>query len=325
MFFIGAEMLFQTAGIEVSPWIPPLVSFVISFFTSMGGVSGAFLLLPFQMSFLGYVNPSVSATNQLFNIVAIPSGVYRYWKEGRMVWPLTWVVVAGTLPGVFIGAFVRVAYLPNSKHFKLFAAAVLLYIGIKMVRDLLKKNLASANTNSETRFREMAGQHREKTSGQQMMDAANPAIQVTHFNLKRLCYTFYGDTFDVSLWGIFALSFIVGIVGGIYGIGGGAIIAPFFVTFFGLPVYTVAGAALMGTFITSVAGVAFYQAIAPFYPNMSVAPDWLLGILFGIGGMAGMYLGARCQKFVPAKAIKWMLAAIIVFTAGKYMVEFIDL
>ncbi|MFZ3047628.1 MAG: TSUP family transporter, partial [Desulfatirhabdiaceae bacterium] len=82
-------MLFQTAGIEVSPWIPPLVAFAISFFTSMGGVSGAFLLLPFQMSFLGYVNPSVSATNQLYNIVAIPSGVYRYWREGRMVWPLT--------------------------------------------------------------------------------------------------------------------------------------------------------------------------------------------------------------------------------------------
>jgi len=33
---------------------------------------------------------------------------------------------------------------------------------------------------------------------------------------------------------------------------------------------------------------------------MSVAPDWFLGIMFGLGGMAGMYLGARFQKFVPA-------------------------
>ena len=62
----------------------------------MDGVSGAFLLLPFQMSFLGYVNPSVSATNQLFNIVAIPSGVYRYYRRGAWFWPLTWVVVIGT-------------------------------------------------------------------------------------------------------------------------------------------------------------------------------------------------------------------------------------
>jgi uncharacterized membrane protein YfcA len=309
-------MYFHTAGIEVAAWVPPLVAFVISFFTSMGGVSGAFLLLPFQMSFLGYTHPSVSATNQLFNIVAIPSGVYRYYKEGRMVWPLTWIVVAGTLPGVLIGAIVRVNWLPDPVRFKLFAAAVLLYIGLKLVRDLLKKTPGGTAANSsEKQFQEMVRRH-EAGAGNA------PALQVTHFNLKRLGYRFYDETFDVSFWGIFSLSFIVGIIGGIYGIGGGAIIAPFFVTFFGLPVYTVAGAALMGTFVTSVAGVAFYQIISPFYPDMSVAPDWLLGVLFGIGGMGGMYLGARCQKFVPARLIKWMLAVIIVFTAAKYAADF---
>jgi uncharacterized protein len=315
-------MFFQTAGIEVALWIPPLVAFVISFFTSMGGVSGAFLLLPFQMSFLGYTAPSVSATNQLFNIVAIPSGVYRYWKEGRMVWPLTLVVVIGTLPGVFIGAFVRVSYLPNPTNFKLFVAAVLFYIGLKMVRDLLKKKPATAGkANSENRFQEMMRQQRSKITGQEPANDTLSTVRVTHFNLKRLGYTFYGESFDVSFWGIFTLSLLVGIIGGIYGIGGGAIIAPFFVTFFKLPVYTVAGAALMGTFVTSIAGVAFYQLMAPFYPNLSVAPDWFLGILFGIGGMVGMYLGARCQKFVPAKTIKWMLATIIIATAAKYITE----
>jgi uncharacterized protein len=317
-------MFFQTAGIEVSIWIPPLIAFVISFFTSMGGVSGAFLLLPFQMSFLGYVNPSVSSTNQLYNVVAIPSGVYRYYREGRMVWPLTWVVVIGTLPGVLIGAIVRIAYLPDARNFKLFAAGVLLYIGIRMILDLTQKSAGSTDkAASEKRFQELVRNYRKqndplKTANQEPL----PAAIVTHFNLRRLGYTFYGESFDVSFWGIFALSFIVGIVGGIYGIGGGAIIAPFFVTFFGLPVYTIAGAALMGTFITSVAGVIFYQAIAPLYPKLSVAPDWLLGILFGLGGMAGMYLGARCQKFVPARVIKWMLAAIITFTAVKYITAF---
>jgi hypothetical protein len=118
------------------------------------------------------------------------------------------------------------------------------------------------------------------------------------------------------------LSAIVGVVGGIYGIGGGAIIAPFFISFFGLPVYTVAGAALMGTFVTSVAGVIFYQTIAPFYPNMAISPDWLLGFLFGFGGFGGMYCGARAQKYVPAKTIKWILAGCILFTSAKYVISF---
>lgn len=319
-------MFFQISGIEVAPWIPPCVAFGVSFFTSMGGVSGAFLLLPFQMSFLGYTAPSVSSTNQVFNIVAIPSGVYRYWREGRMVWPLTWVVIIGTLPGVFIGAIVRVAYLPDPKHFKLFAASILLYIGLKMVRDMLKKKVGGNNQkNSENRFQELMRSYRSRSSPTAIARATHlKATTITHFNLKRLGYTFYDESFDVSFWGILILSFIVGIAGGIYGIGGGSIIAPFFVTFFCLPVYTVAGAALMGTFVTSVAGVAFYQVIAPFYPNLSVAPDWPLGILFGIGGMAGMYLGACCQKFVPAKAVKWMLAVTIISTAFKYIVDFFN-
>jgi len=320
-------MLFHTSGIEVSVWVPPVVAFVISFFTSMGGVSGAFLLLPFQISVLGFTHPSVSATNQLFNVVAIPSGVYRYWKEGRMVWPLTWVVVAGTLPGVFIGAIIRVAYFPDPKNFKMFAAGVLFYIGLKMAYDLIrKKRERSDQAVIEDRFQKQVRRFR-KTTGTftETQEASLSAVQVTHFNLKRLEYSFYGQSFNVSFWGIFLLSLVVGIVGGIYGIGGGAIIAPFFVTFFGLPVYTIAGAALMGTFVTSVAGVVFHQAIAPFYPNLSVAPDWPLGVLFGIGGMAGMYLGARCQKFIPAKVIKWMLAGILLFTAAKYVGGFFGL
>jgi uncharacterized membrane protein YfcA len=316
-------MFFQAAGIEVALWVPPLVAFVISFFTSMSGVSGAFLLLPFQMSFLGYTTPSVSATNQLFNIVAIPSGVYRYWKEGRMVWPLTWIVIAGTLPGVLFGAIVRVKYLPDPQQFKMFAAAVLLYIGIRMIRDLLGKNSRIETiARSEERFHDRVKQHRAKKKTTDCSDSPGLSpVRLTHFSLRRFGYTFYDEHFDVSTLGIFSLSLVVGIVGGIYGIGGGAIIAPFFVTFFRLPIYTIAGASLMGTFITSVAGVAFYQAIAPFYPNISVAPDWLLGTLFGLGGMAGMYLGARSQKHFPAKAIKWMLAGILVFTALKYVID----
>jgi len=304
---------FTVSGVVVAPWVPPLVAFAISFFTSMGGVSGAFLLLPFQMSVLGYTTPSVSATNQLFNIVAIPSGVWRYIREGRMVWPLTWVVIVATLPGVLIGAVMRVRYLPDPRSFKLFAAGVLLYIGVRMAADLVgRRRVRTAAGSAEERFQKMVAshQHRVAESGE-----ALPAVVVRRFSATRIEYEFYGDSFEFSTLGISALAFVVGIIGGIYGIGGGAIMAPFFVSIFGLPVYTVAGAALMGTLITSVAGVVIYSW-------MGVGPDWGLGLLFGIGGAAGMYCGARAQKFVPARAIKVMLCLVIVVTAIRYVVEF---
>ena len=92
----------------------------------------------------------------------------------------------------------------------------------------------------------------------------------------------------------------------------------------GLPVYCIAGAALMGTFVTSLAGVSFYHLLAHLYPGMKVAPDWQLGFLFGLGGILGMYLGARTQKYVPARIIKGILSVCILFVAGKYIIEFFN-
>jgi uncharacterized membrane protein YfcA len=149
------------------------------------------------------------------------------------------------------------------------------------------------------------------------------AVRVEEFSLRRIAYSFQGSVHVCPTPGVFAVSLLVGMIGGAYGIGGGAIIAPFFVSCFRLPVHTVSGATLMGTFLTSVTGVLFYTLLAPFFPEQSVSPDWMLGLLFGVGGAAGMYLGARCQKFVPATAITWMLGLVIVATALNYVLEYL--
>ena len=85
-------MYFPVSGIDCHPLVPVLAAMGISFVTSMGGLSGAFLLLPFQMSFLGYTSPGVSATNHLFNVLACPGGIVRYAREGRLLWPLALTV-----------------------------------------------------------------------------------------------------------------------------------------------------------------------------------------------------------------------------------------
>jgi len=306
---------FPVADIEINPAIPLTVGFAISLFTSMGGVSGAFLLLPFQMSVLGFYSPAVSATNHLFNIVAIPSGVWRYGREGRMIWPLTSVIVIGTLPGVLIGALLRVHWLSDPQDFKLFVGAVLLYLGGKLAIELLQKEKADqGQTIAEEQFQRIVDSQANGPGTDEL-----PKVSIRRFDFRRLVYEFCGEKFDLSVPHLMFLSLVVGAVGGIYGIGGGAFIAPFLVTFFGIPVYTAAGASLMGTFVTSVAGVLFYQVLAPLYPDMTVSPDWALGLMFGIGGMAGMYCGAMLQKFVSARTVKAILAISILVPALGYI------
>ncbi len=302
-------MNFNLDDIEIAFWIPSLVAFLISFFASMGGLSGAFLLLPFNVSILGFNTPAVSATNHLYNSVAIPGGVYRYFKEGRMVWPLTLVIIFGTLPGVVLGTLIRVNYLPDPKNFKLFAAVVLVYIGFNLIRDLLKKKKQS-NKGLKSKISNENNIH--------------PRVAVKQFSLFKIVYDFNDETFKINSLAIFFLCLAIGIVGGVYGIGGGAILAPILITVFALPVYTIAGPSLMGTFVTSLASVIFYQSIAPYYPELNVAPNWMLGFLYGTGGFIGIYLGARAQKFMPAKFIKWILVFCIFVPAFKYIWDFFN-
>ena len=318
------NITFPISGVTTNVLLPPLVSLVISFFTSMGGISGAFLLLPFQMSALNYTAPSVSGTNHVFNIVAIPSGVYRYIKEGRMAWPLTWIVIAGTLPGVFIGYYLRVRYLPDPRVFKLFAGCVLLYIGFRLFKELVdsKRGRSAGTKTLDEKFRAKAEEIR-KQQGAKVASGlpADAVVRTISISLDRVEYEFWGERFSFHTLGMSALAFVVGIIGGAYGIGGGAIIAPFCVAFFHLPVYTIAGATLMGTFITSVAGALFFTVL-PATQGVSPMPDWPLGILFGAGGYIGMYLGARAQKYVPQKFIKMIVGAAILFLAIKYIVQY---
>ena len=318
------NVTFPISGVTTNLLFPPLVAMVISFFTSMGGISGAFLILPFQVSVLNYTAPSVSGTNHVFNIVAIPSGVYRYITEGRMAWPLTWVVIVGTLPGVFIGYYLRVRYLPDPRIFKFFVGCVLLYIGIGLFRELIggKKTQSADIKVFEEKFKAKSEELKKLRGGRVAAGLpADAVVKTISVSLRKVEYEFWGERFTFNTIGMLSLAFVVGIIGGAYGIGGGAIIAPFCVAFFHLPVYSIAGATLMGTFITSVAGALFFSVI-PASNGMSPMPDWPLGILFGMGGVVGMYLGAKTQKYVPQKIIKSIVGAAIMFLAVKYIAQY---
>jgi uncharacterized membrane protein YfcA len=292
-------MVFPVSGVQVFPLIPFAVAAGISTLTSMGGVSGAFVLLPFQVSVLGFVSPAVTPTNHLFNVIAIPSGVYRYVRERRMVWPLTIVILLGTVPGVVLGSLARIRYLPDPRHFKLFMGAVLLLIGSRLALKVLGPPTAKSPA-----------------------AAGSFSVRTLRFDLARLEYEFAGDRHGISSPALFLLTAVIGVIGGAYGVGGGAIIAPFLVSIFKLPIHTIAGATLAGTCFTSIVGVLFFALAGPLFGASGLAPDWLLGTLFGAGGFCGMYLGARLQKRAPARAIEAGLALVVSGLALSYLIGF---
>lgn len=102
---------------------------VISIVTAPAGVSGAVFLLPVQLSVLHVPNPAVTPTNLLYNVIAGPGALARYARSGALRSPLAGLLIAGTLPGVVIGAMVRVHLVADADLFRLCAALVLAPLG----------------------------------------------------------------------------------------------------------------------------------------------------------------------------------------------------
>ena len=245
-------------------------AYLIAALATPAGISGAILLLPFQVSVLGTPSPSVTPTNLLYNVIATPGALYRYWRQGQTGGRLALLLTAGTVPGVITGSVIRVELLPGPRVFDLVVAAVLVPLGI-----WLAVTRPAPRDNSARPARPIPG----------------PVLA--------------------------ALAAAVGCVGGIYGIGGGSILAPILISTGRRP-SQVAPAALASTLVTSVAGVITFAILSIHQPG-SVAPDWDTGIALGIGGLAGAYTGARLQPHLPDALIRRLVGILVITIGARYL------
>jgi uncharacterized membrane protein YfcA len=245
-------------------------AFGIAVTATPAGISGAVLLLPFQVSVLGTPSPAVTPTNLLYNVVATPGALYRYRRQHQTGGRLALLLTGGTLPGVIAGSVIRVELIPGPKIFDLVVSAVLLPLGAWL---------------TATRPDRREG----------------PVRPPRHIPSPVLI----------------ALACLVGCVGGIYGIGGGSILAPVLIGA-GRPAAEVAPAALASTFVTSIAGVVTFTALSVHHPG-SVAPDWPTGVALGLGGLAGGYTGARIQARLPETFIRRIVGVLVIAIGVRYL------
>jgi uncharacterized membrane protein YfcA len=241
---------------------------VMACVTAPVGVSGAVFMLPVQLTLLGVPNPAVTPTNLLYNVFAGPGALLRYRRGGAATGPLTRVLLAGTVPGVVIGAVVRVFVVPGPEAFRFVAGVVLTALGLWLIRRTV-------------------GPARRRPP------LSSPAVAT--------------------------LALAVGVVGGVYGIGGGSILSPVLVGS-GLAVAAVAPAALASTFITSIVGALTF-AVLGLFTHGSIAPDWPVGIACGSGGLVGGYLGARLQPVVPERGLRVLLGGLAVGIGVLYLLQ----
>lgn len=287
-------MYFPVADIELNPLIPLLTGLAVSAICAPAGVSGGFLILPIHLNFLGFTSLAVSPTNFIFNIISMPLGLWRLHREKRVMWGLGLIIMLGCLPGIFAGTVLRCTWLRRASDFKLFVALVLAALALNMVYGM------------------RPGDSRAKKAEKLFIRDGSSGLACT-YRRASVVYEFGGERFSFPTASIVLVSLLVGLLGGIYGIGGAAIIAPVLIGSFKMPVYLVSGASLMAGWAGAIFGLFSYIFFWPLISGESpIIPDFMLGLLFGLGGMAGVYLGAAVSGRLPAWLIKTLLLGLIV-------------
>ncbi len=268
----GASYCGQVLGAGWTEAVALAAAFAVSAVATPAGISGAVLLLPFQVSVLGTPSPAVTPTNLLYNVVSTPGALYRYRRQHQTGGRLALLLITGTLPGVITGSVIRVELVPGPRVFDLMIAALLLPLGIWLAATRPARD----------------------------RDPARP-----------------GPARQIPAPLLIFLAALTGCAGGIYGIGGGAILAPILIGS-GRPAAEVAPAALASTFVTSLGGVITFTILS--LSKGPVAPNWPTGIALGIGGIAaGVAAGARMQSRLPDTLIRRILGILALAIAAHFL------
>ena len=290
-------MYFPVAELNLNPAWPILIGLGVSVFSSPTGISGGFLILPICVNFLGFSSVAVSPTNFIFNIVAMPAGLWRLAREKRLLWGLGGILMIGSLPGIIAGMILRNTWLKEAGDFKIFMALVLTALALNLARSLKG---------------DKAGARAERIFQARQRECRLPEYIETTYKQRRLIFNFCEEDFSVSIPSVIGISLIVGLAGGIYGIGGAAIIAPILISHFHLPIYIINGASLLAGWAAAVFGLVSYILIWPLVSGQPpVMPDFKLGLLFGLGGMAGVYIGSALQRFLQPGPLKILMLFLI--------------
>lgn len=254
---------------------PLLIGFLIATVTTPAGVSGAFLLVPVQVSVLDITSPALTPTNLLFNVFSTPGGILTYLRQGSLDVVLVRRLVLGTVPAVIAGSILRVTVFEGPETFKAFVGAVLVLLGSNLVLQAFLARRRSPRAEKEP-----------------------------------------------ARFAVTALAAGAGLIGGIYGISGGSIIAPALAGVWGLGVRRVAPAVLVSTLLTSMVGVLSFQILGLLAGEGDPArrPDWVLAATFGLGGVVGSAVGARFSKHVPEAALRVLLGLIAAVLGTIYFV-----
>ncbi len=236
------------------------------------GAGGGFVMVPIFLFFIPGISPAEAAGTSLavvfFNAL---SGTASYVRQGRVdFWTGNRFALA-TIPGSIVGTFISNLF-ASRPFYIVFGLFLIAIAGFLTLRPDAKSAHVSPLAPGETRT----------------LPRGWVARSVTERGGERFEYAY-------NFWGGIALSFVVGFLSSILGIGGGIIHVPALIFLFGFPAHIATATSHYILVISALVGALSHLA--------SNDIRWIPMIGLSIGVIPGAQLGARLSSRLQGKWI----------------------
>ena len=258
-----------------------LLGFVVGGYGSMVGVGGGFILTPIFL--LAHIAPKDAAGTSLAVVLAnAASGTWSYFRQKRIDMYTALVFAAAGIPGAILGALID-QYIPH-RTFAVMYALLCTVVGARLL------------ITADPRRRPVDG--KKAASGAERAPARGTIVR----NLVDAEGVRYTYRYNLG-WGI-ALSFGVGFLASIFGIGGGVVHVPAMVYLFSFPAHIAIATSTVIIALTSLFGTASHA----YYGDVLYAP----AIVVSVGAVLGAQAGAKLARTIkPAPLLRLLSIALL--------------
>jgi len=287
-------MHFPITGVTVNPLFLILMGFVIGVLGGFFGVGGGFLAGP-MMFMLGVPMNFVVGTDLTHIAGKSVVAMRRHWTLGHVDVRLGVLMILGTVPGVEFGAQI----IEKLKH----AYAVDQVVGGVYVLLLLAIGVFMAWEGRQAVRREHAPADRP-ARGRRLLRAARavrlpPLIRLPTSGIE-----------SISVWTILIVGFVVGLLAGMLGVGGGFLRMPALIYLVGVPTHVAIG--------TDLFEIVFSAGYGTVTHALKGNVDIMMALVMHTGAAIGAQFGALSTVHFSGPKIR--LAFSLLPFAGAFLV-----
>jgi hypothetical protein len=255
---------------------------------------------------------SIRVCNQyLVGLSAFISSV-TYYRMGRLVLPLGLCLAIGGILGAYLIPVLTAGKINLSMYIGYFGivvfavAFVLFYETTPAGQERKKAAKAAAKAFEDIHIRKCAVDD---------TGAHACGVQVTHWGLTKIVFTFYGQEFSFSpIWPVVG-GFVIAAISAFIGVGGGFLYVPFLTSVAGLPMFIVAGTSALAVLVSMITSIFTFMFVK------SVPVDFVMIFTELIGIAIGSVLGPLTSKYIPEVWLKRLFVVLAVYVGIGYLTK----